>query len=62
MEKKPSYRKGRLTLIQAALSNMPTYFMSLFKMPNQVIKKVEMIMRNFLWEGTEEGKRDHLVK
>lgn len=53
---------GRLTLIQAVLSNMPTYFMSLFKMPNRVIKKVEMIMRNFLWEGTEEGKRDYLVK
>ncbi|CAL2262014.1 unnamed protein product [Prunus armeniaca] len=55
-------RGGRLTLIQAVLSSIPTYYMSLFKMPVSVINKLEKLMRSFLWEGVEVGKRDHLVK
>ncbi|CAL8989771.1 unnamed protein product [Prunus brigantina] len=55
-------RGGRLTLIQAVLSSIPTYYMSLFKMPASVVNKLEKLMRSFLWEGVEEGKRDHLVK
>ncbi|CAL9004181.1 unnamed protein product, partial [Prunus brigantina] len=53
---------GRLTLIQAVLSNIPSYYMSLFKMPIRVVAKVEQLMRNFLWEGLEEGKKCHLVR
>lgn len=30
---------GTLTFIKAVFSNMPTYFMPLFKMPTWVIKK-----------------------
>ncbi|CAL9025350.1 unnamed protein product, partial [Prunus brigantina] len=36
--------------------------MSLFKMPSSVVNKVEKLMRSFLWEGVEEGKKDHLVR
>ena len=53
---------GRLTLIQAVLSSIPSYYMSLFKMPIGVAAKVEQLMRNFLWEGLEEGKKCHLVR
>ncbi|VVA31869.1 Hypothetical predicted protein, partial [Prunus dulcis] len=53
---------GRLTLIQAVLSSIPSYYMSLFKMPIGVTAKVEQLMRNFLWEGVEEGKNCHLVR
>ena len=34
---------GRLGLIKFALSNLPIYYMSLFKMPAGVIKKLESI-------------------
>ena len=39
---------GRLTLIEAVLSNIPSYYLSLFKMPVGVAAKVETLMRNFL--------------
>lgn len=55
-------RGGTLTLIQSVLSSMLTYFMSLFRISISVAKRIEKAMRNFLWEGVGEGKRDHLVK
>jgi hypothetical protein len=54
-------RGGRLTLIQAVLSSLPTYYMSLFKIPVSVAKRMESMMRNFLWEGIGEGSKGHLI-
>ncbi|KAM1060262.1 hypothetical protein TB1_024191 [Malus domestica] len=53
---------GRLTLIQAVLGSLPIYYMSLFKAPRGVIGRLEKLMKGFLWEGVEEGKKFHLVK
>ena len=53
---------GRLTLIKSTLSNMPTYFLSLFPIPADVAKRIEKIQRNFLWETSEELAKFHLVK
>ena len=55
-------RGGGLTLIQAVLGSLPIYFMSLFKAPCGVIGRLEKLMKGFLWEGVEEGKKFHLVK
>ena len=52
---------GRLTLIEAVLSAIPTYFLSLFKMPSKVINEIEKRMRNFLWKGVDGDGGDHLV-
>ncbi|RVW34503.1 putative ribonuclease H protein [Vitis vinifera] len=52
---------GRITLIQSCLTNMPCYFLSLFKIPASVAAKIERMQRDFLWSGVGEGKRDHLV-
>ena len=52
---------GRLTLIQSVLSSIPTYYLSIFKMPASIREDLERIMRNFLWEGSGEGKGAHLV-
>ncbi|KAH9734302.1 reverse transcriptase domain-containing protein [Citrus sinensis] len=52
---------GRLTLIQSVLSSLCSYFMSLFQIPVSVAKRIEEAMRDFLWEGIGEGKKDHLV-
>lgn len=54
-------RGGRLTLIAAALIAMPTYFMSLFKVPLGVAKSMERIMRNFLWDGADGKVHCHVV-
>ena len=53
---------GRLTLIESVLSAIPTYFLSLFKMPSKVINEIEKSMRNFLWEGVDGDGGDHLVQ
>ena len=52
---------GRITLIQASLSSIPLYFLSLFKIPVKVAKRIENIMRDFLWSRKDDTKRDHLV-
>ncbi|RVW50733.1 putative ribonuclease H protein [Vitis vinifera] len=53
---------GRITLIQSCLTHLPSYFLSLFKMPATVAAKIERLQRDFLWSGVGEGKRDHLVR
>ena len=53
---------GRITLIQSCLTHLPSYFLSLFKIPASMAAKIERLQRDFLWSGVGEGKRDHLVR
>ncbi|XP_028073785.1 uncharacterized protein LOC114276193 [Camellia sinensis] len=53
---------GRLTLIKSALSSLPVYFLSIFKMPVGVAKTIDRIQSNFLWGGSDIKKKIHLVK
>lgn len=53
---------GRLVLIRAVLSALPTYFLSLFKIPRKVAREIEKKFRNFLRESEDGGKLSHLVK
>ncbi|RVX09326.1 LINE-1 retrotransposable element ORF2 protein [Vitis vinifera] len=53
---------GRITLIQSCLSHIPSYFLSLFKIPVSIASKIEKMQRDFLWSGAEKGKRDHLIR
>ncbi|XP_073051227.1 uncharacterized protein [Primulina eburnea] len=61
MEKAFLSRGGRLTLIQAVLSALPTYFMSLFKVPNRVAMIMEKLMRNFFWDGSDGDSHCHVI-
>ena len=40
---------SRLTMIKSTLSNIPTYYLSLFQIPIRVAKYIEKIRRNYLW-------------
>lgn len=53
---------GRLALVKSTLSNLPIYYMSLFKIPVAVANKIERIQRQFLWGDSEGKKKLHLVK
>ena len=53
---------GRITLLHSCLSHIPSYFLSLFKIPASVAAKIERLQRDFRWSGVGEGKRDHLVR
>lgn len=48
-------------MIKAALSNIPVYYMSMFKMPCKVANIIENFQMDFLWDGGG-CKKDHLVK
>jgi hypothetical protein len=52
---------GRITLIKSTLSNLPTYFMSLFPIPALEAKHIEKLQRAFLWGGISEDFKYHLV-
>ena len=52
---------SRITIIQSCLLRIPSYFLSLFKIPTSIALRIEKLQRDFLWSGFGEGKRDHLV-
>lgn len=41
---------GRITLIKGALSNVPIYYMSLYKALAKVVYAIEKYYRDLLWE------------
>ena len=53
---------GRVILIKSTLSNLPTYFLSLFSIPASVANQIEKLQRNFLWGGFGDEPKIHLVK
>ena len=56
-------RAGRLRLINTVLSSLPTYFLTVFKLPKWAIKRIDKLRRNFLWKGEAEANGGHcLVK
>ena len=57
-------RGGRLILLKAVLSTIPTYFMSVFTLPIGICNRMEAIMRRFFWRGADtNGSRGRaLVK
>ena len=53
---------GRLTLIRSCLSNLPTYVMSLLRLPRKVKIRLEKIQRDFLWGGGNLERKIHFLK
>ena len=54
-------KDGRLTLLKSTLSSLPTYFLSLFTIPQAVATRLERIQRNFLWEASKDVFKHSLV-
>uniref|UniRef100_A0A2N9ERP2 Reverse transcriptase zinc-binding domain-containing protein n=1 Tax=Fagus sylvatica TaxID=28930 RepID=A0A2N9ERP2_FAGSY len=52
---------GKLTLLKSTLSNLPTYFLSLFHIPADVACRIEKLQRDFLWHGLGDQPKFHLV-
>jgi hypothetical protein len=53
---------ARVTLIKSTLSNLPTYFLSLFSIPIRAANRFEKLQRDFLWGGIGEEFKYHLVR
>ena len=52
---------GKVTLIKSTLSNLPTYFLSLFPILSGVANWLEKLQRDFLWSGLGREFKYHLV-
>lgn len=62
MEKQSNSKGGKITLIQATLTNLPTYYLSIYRMPTKVTENLDKLIRSFLWEGNKDGPGLHHVK
>lgn len=52
---------GRLVLIKHVLSSLAIYLMSVFSMPKSISKRLNGLMRRFLWNNTYVNKKYPLV-
>jgi len=51
---------GRVIIINSVLNSLPIYFLSIFKIPRWVIKRIDKVRRDFLWHGDIADK--HKIK
>ncbi|XP_074292168.1 uncharacterized protein LOC141619030 [Silene latifolia] len=58
--KKLSYA-GRLTLINSVLNTLYSYWANIFILPKSIIRRIEAICRNYLWDGNTEYHKVPLV-
>ncbi|GAB4847064.1 hypothetical protein Ancab_039814 [Ancistrocladus abbreviatus] len=47
---------GRLTLLNAVLTSIPVYFLSVYKMPAGVATAIDRLRRQFLWSGPSQSR------
>jgi hypothetical protein len=52
---------ARLTLINSTLSNIPTFYLSLFPIPVRVANRLDKIQKDFLLGGIGDEAKFHLV-
>src|ERR1041385_3593460 len=53
---------GRLILLNANLSSISFYYMSMFLLPKSVIKRLDVHRRRFFWQSSSVKKRYYMVK
>ncbi|XP_074267057.1 uncharacterized protein LOC141590359 [Silene latifolia] len=51
--RKLSY-SGRLTLVNSVLTSLYTYWATIFVLPKDVLRRIDAICRNYLWDGSTE--------
>ncbi|XP_074277987.1 uncharacterized protein LOC141601591 [Silene latifolia] len=52
---------GRLVMVKDVLTSLFTYWANIFLLPKGVLKKIDGICRNYLWDGTNIYMRSPLV-
>lgn len=48
-------------MIKSTLSNLPTYYLSLFPISATVAQRIEKLQQDFLWGGMGDDLKIHLV-
>ena len=57
-----NWKSQHLSMGGKLKTHWSSYLMSIFPMPASVIKKIDVLIRNFVWQGNEDKKKYHLVK
>ena len=52
---------GRVALIKSTLSNLSTYYISLYPIPTSVANRIAKLQWDFLWGGLGDEPKFHLV-
>ncbi|XP_074297012.1 uncharacterized protein LOC141627683 [Silene latifolia] len=52
---------GRLVLVKSVLTSLFTYWANIFMIPKGVMKKIDSICKNYLWDGTSVYLRTPMV-
>ena len=52
---------GRLVLLKSVLSAIPSFYLSIFKIPVSIERKLSGLMRRFFWTWSKEGRGMALV-
>lgn len=53
---------GRAQLIRTVLNSLPMHYLSIFKIPDSVARKIIKLQRNFFWGVKNESKGVHPIK
>lgn len=53
---------GRLILVKTVTSALSVYYLSLFKMPQRVASELDKLQATFLWGGSAEDRKIHMIK
>ena len=53
---------GKLQMVNAVLSSLPTYFMCIVKLPSETLEQVDIYRKHCLWRGVDlNSKKPSLV-
>ncbi|XP_074282981.1 uncharacterized protein LOC141607524 [Silene latifolia] len=52
---------GRLVIVKSVLNSLHSYWASMFVIPKGIIKSIEAVCRNFLWDNSADYRRTPLV-
>lgn len=52
---------GKMVLIQAFSSTIPTYVMQNVQLPEKILKGIDRVNKNFLWGSTDNSRKMHWV-
>ena len=61
MEGKNHSKAGRETLIKSVAQAIPTYSMSIFKLPRRVCEGINSVLAKYWWEQTQNEKKIHWI-
>ncbi|XP_074314345.1 uncharacterized protein LOC141649558 [Silene latifolia] len=57
----PFKHLGRLVIVKSVLNSLHSYWASMFIIPKGIIKRIEAVCRNFLWDNSVDYRRTPLV-